>query len=108
MGVEAKYSNGQMGDYTHAHCKFTVKDGHSKYSHSTTATSSSTNSVVYHVNDPHGRRNRDPALRWLRRGLQVRPGTHGREHRLRLLRCLLHHHHHRRVEGCWLRRLRRH
>merc|ERR1712070_681884 len=50
--VEAKYSNGQMGDYTHAHCKFTVKDGHSKYSHSTTATSSSANSVVYHVNDP--------------------------------------------------------
>jgi hypothetical protein len=51
-GVAAKYSNGQMGDYTHAHCKFTVKDGHSKYSHSTTATSSATNSVVYHVNDP--------------------------------------------------------
>merc|ERR1711966_48516 len=37
-GVAAKYSNGQMGDYTHAHCKFTVKDGHSKYSHSTTTT----------------------------------------------------------------------
>jgi len=50
--VDAKWSNTNMGDKTTEHCKWTVKDAHSKYTHKATATSSTTNSHLVHNANP--------------------------------------------------------